>query len=208
MDASRRTLLRSTAWAVPAVSIAAAAPAFAGSPARSTLHFAEFDVTPVRGTGGINYFHNLDLGRITIAAIGAAPAQEVTLSFTFGADGGPNQFTEIADTVIRWGTPSGWTTVGSSPTGTVLEVIQYRSVSAVASGRPVFLGPASAVLGTGQHSVSGVFTVVASAPGFASATRTVRVGGPAPSGKVVGVPDVEASVVEASSRAGRQGRAR
>lgn len=67
---SRRALIRSTAWAVPAVSVvsvAVAAPAFATS-CKPGLSFSAFDVAPVLGQTLGNRFFDLDFRRLTISA--------------------------------------------------------------------------------------------------------------------------------------------
>lgn len=97
MSPSRRTVLRTAAWSVPAVSIAAAAPAFAASPpletppnlagtvvttparSGSTISFAPFDIVNSGGvdTAGVNLTFQLGTGEITevLGQYGAIPVQ-------------------------------------------------------------------------------------------------------------------------------------
>lgn len=184
MNPSRRALLRSTAWGVPAVSIAAAAPSFAtsGTPA---LAFAEFAMTPMLGFDSSDWFYDVAIDALTVSATGNGAAQRVTVSIDFVPDGGSNAGRAGADLVGGWSVPSGWfaTTIPADPR--VVGTFHFMSSASVTSTTPVRTGRVPLAFGTFAYRVVGVFAVTASASGYTPVTQTFRTGPVPPQGHVV-----------------------
>lgn len=186
MSPSRRALLRSTVWAVPAVTVAAAAPSYATSGAPA-LVFRDFDVTPVQGSDVSGWFYDVTINALTVGATGNGVAQRVTLTIAFAPDGGANMDVEDSAAVISWTVPGGWTLVSAPVPGQSADLsLHWLSGDTVSSTTPVSTGAVPLSFGTGFYFVVGVFSVTASAPGYTSVTRTFHTGPVPPEARVAG----------------------
>lgn len=183
MNPSRRSLMRSAAWAVPVVSVAAAAPTFAASGAPA-LAFGDFDVYPVFGTDADGWYYDVSVESLVVTASGDAPPVQVMLTFAFTADGGPGMANENADAIIEWYQPTGWSTVSTAFVPGHHHLLQWSSVASITSGTPLSIADQYVIFGAASYRVVGQFTVTASASGYAPVTRTFRTGA-VPDAKVV-----------------------
>ena len=78
LNTSRRTIVKGAAWAVPAISVAAAAPSLAASPTTAPHDLS----TSVPGTGTRQSATNLNLSPTTFNNTGSETIEGLTITFT------------------------------------------------------------------------------------------------------------------------------
>lgn len=161
---TRRCALVGAAWSTPAIVVAAAAPAVAGSPGASlTFEPGQTRVTPSEDP----VFYDLEFANAFIAVpIGVDGSQlTVTIAFTPSTIGGP------AGLFVLDNVPDSGFTV-SPQSGPATSVLMTYTPS-VAAGAAVPL-PNAIVVGAGESAATqaGSYVVTVMAPGLASASRS------------------------------------
>lgn len=154
----RRSVLKASAWALPAVVVATASPAFAGS-GNGTLIFLP-GWTRLVAAGWYDFVFE----RAGIRAEGTSGPAQVTLTVTFT----PRNVDPADD--LWLGTPMpGWPSTAAVQTAT--STLVFVSSLQVSPGSTVAL-PDGFHFGSFRNGVRGVFALIFSAPGYESETVT------------------------------------
>jgi hypothetical protein len=134
----RRTLLLGAAWTVPAIQVAAAAPAFA---ATSDPALSLSVVGPAWSSTAISATFTL---QVTITNTGGLAVTQPRVTLTFPTRWNPTTTT-----------PAGWTVTGSRTRTVVYTLAAGTLPPASSAGFTVTLNPADAVVGAGSYVADG-----------------------------------------------------
>lgn len=159
---SRRAVVRTAAWSVPAVVLTSAAPAFATTPGATTTPQFSFGPTPVVPSPDVPLTWDLHFRGAQITApttLTAASVVAVTITFQ------PNNTSQnLNPTVYTFPAPAGWNS--NRAADNEVPSVTLTSLATVAPGASLTLD--GLVAGTAADNQFGQFTVVISIGGTTS----------------------------------------
>lgn len=155
----RRSVLKASAWALPAVVVATASPAFAGSGDGTLIFWSGWTRLTARG------WYDLNFRGAGVSAVGTSGPAQVTLTVTFTPRGSPPP----ADDLWLETSMPGWPS--TAPVQMATSTLVFVSATQVSPGNTVAL-PDGFYIGSFRNGVQGVFWLIFSAPGYESVTAT------------------------------------